>query len=445
MRRDLTSSSQEGSSLRHAVIINDDCGESGGAASVALLSARLLRQRGFAVTFLSGDRGRNTELASIGVDVVPLEQRHIMDGARAASAVRGLYNGRIRDLVEAWIEKHDSAATIYHLHNWHKVLSPSVFGALERVAARLVISTHDYFLVCPNGGYFHYPNMAACSLQPMSVSCLRSACDRRSYQHKLWRVARTAVRRRLMDFADSAPTIVAVHEGMIPLLEKGGVGRRAIRVLRNPVTPWRTQRVVAEQNSDVIFVGRLERDKGVDLLAAAARRSGVSLRIVGDGPLRNELAGQYPEVQILGHKSRDEIARLIGSCRFLVAPSRWRETFGLVAMEALMSGVPVVASRHALVADEIARSGFGMTCDPYDPEALAGLMARLMADDGLIRDMSCRAFEGARKLAPTPELWRDELVSLYETVISRAGAAVITAAADRSSTAPEEFGTGWRH
>ena len=59
-------------------------------------------------------------------------------------------------------------------------------------------------------------------------------------------------------------TIVAVHEGMIPLLEKGGVGRRAIRVLRNPVTPWRTQRVVAEQNSDVIFVGRLERDKGVD-------------------------------------------------------------------------------------------------------------------------------------------------------------------------------------
>ncbi|MDG9415076.1 hypothetical protein OLF88_11515, partial [Streptococcus pneumoniae] len=78
-------------------------------------------------------------------------------------------------------------------------------------------------------------------------------------------------------------TVVAVHEGMRPYLARGGIGAERVAVLRNPVVPWRSERVRAERNREILYVGRLERNKGVDVVAAAAREAGLPLRIVGDG------------------------------------------------------------------------------------------------------------------------------------------------------------------
>jgi glycosyltransferase involved in cell wall biosynthesis len=115
------------------------------------------------------------------------------------------------------------------------------------------------------------------------------------------------------------------------------------------------------------------------------------------------------------------LARLIGKARLLVLPSRWPETFGLVALEALMSGVPVVISKLDLIADEIVRGGLGWSCDPYDEAALAAAIERLAHDDASIAAASRRAFATARRLAPTPEEWCGELLGLYEESLATVG------------------------
>src|SRR5260221_10687794 len=180
--------------LDRVVVINDDAEESGGAAAVALASVRLLRQRGVPVTVLSGDRG-SASLVQLGAETVALGGRSIMSGNRAAAALRGLYDAGTGDAVAAWIAAHDTSGTVYHLHNWHKVLSPSVFRALRPIASRLLISAHDYFLICPNGGYFRYPQQSPCPLTPGSARCLSANCDRPHYRHKLWRVVPHELRR----------------------------------------------------------------------------------------------------------------------------------------------------------------------------------------------------------------------------------------------------------
>lgn len=217
----------------HVVIINDDCVASGGAAGIALMSARVMQARGARVSYLAGDVQGGAR--SVPGDLFSLTGQHIMDGARGAAALRGLYDHNTRRSIEQWIQANDSANTIYHLHNWHKVLSPSAFAALRPVRDRLFISTHDYFLVCPNGGQFNYPRHRGCELRPMSSACVLTQCDRRHYMHKLWRVARTAMRGVLFDLAELEATVLAVHEGMIPYLVRGGIPRHLIRVLRNPV------------------------------------------------------------------------------------------------------------------------------------------------------------------------------------------------------------------
>ncbi|MBX9932028.1 MAG: glycosyltransferase family 4 protein [Methylobacterium sp.] len=407
--------------IERVCVISDDAVESGGAAGVALRSVRLLAERGIPVTVLNGSGSPGGQGLPEGIDLHSLGARNLLQGWRGRAAMRGIYNGQVRSFVADWIARHDTPGTVYHLHNWHKVLSPAVFRALAPVSQRLVMTAHDYFLVCPNGGQFDFPHETACERVPLSIGCLATQCDRRHYGHKLWRAGRQVVRQAAIDLSRSEATVVAVHDGMVPYLMRGGVAPDRIAVIRNPVVPWRSARVIAEENAEILFVGRLEKDKGVDVVAAAARDAGATLRIVGDGPLRAELERDHPEAIVMGWRSPAEIADLSARARLAVVPTRWRETFGLVTLEALTSGVPVVVSRHALIAPEVVALGAAEACDPYDRTGLAAILRRLAADDRAISQMSRAGFEGGRDLAPDPQVWCDALIALYIDRIAVSG------------------------
>jgi glycosyltransferase involved in cell wall biosynthesis len=308
----------------------------------------------------------------------------------------------------------DGEGVVYHLHNWSKILSPSVFQVLSGVSERLLVSTHDYFLVCPNGGYFNFKRSSPCELIPLSAACLGTDCDRRSYFEKVWRVSRSLVRRGLIDLSGKSARILAVHEGMVDHLVRGGISEEAIKVLPNPVSPWSETRIAAEKNHKFLFVGRLDHDKGADLLAEAARYAKVPLQIVGDGPLRQFLQQSYPEVQLMGWRSRAQVAQIARSARVVVMPTGSREAFGLVAFEALTSGIPVIISRFAATCDEIVRNNIGMSCDPYDTKALGDVLKTLATNDCRLQMMSERAWKARDSIVLSNQGWGDRLMAIYE-------------------------------
>jgi glycosyltransferase involved in cell wall biosynthesis len=403
------------------VIINDVSEVRGGATNVALHSAALLGDSGIQVTYFTGDHGSLSEPRLRNVDVVAVGGEHILRSALPRAALDGLYNVSAQQRLAAWIAANDTSGTIYHLHGWSKILSPSVFHALRPVASRLIVNAHDFFLVCPNGGYFNFRSESPCELRPMSASCLLSSCDRRNYAHKLWRSVRQEIRRAVFDLASGAK-VLAVHEGMLPYLERGGIPRARLATLRNPVTPWHPRRIEAERNKVFLFVGRLEEDKGIDLLLAAARDANVRVRVIGSGPLESKLAGIYPEAEFPGWKSADEIPALVRDARALVMPSRYREPFGLVAFEALASGLPVVVSSFAMVADELSEVGAGISCDPYDRGAFSTILSILASNDELTASMSDLAYANAARFSLSPGEWAQRLVSHYSDALQEAGA-----------------------
>jgi glycosyltransferase involved in cell wall biosynthesis len=339
----------------------------------------------------------------------------------SSAGFRGLYNPKAYRTISNWIARNDTPNTIYHLHGWSKILSPAVFFALRPVARRVVASAHDFFLVCPNGGYFDYQSTQPCTRTPMSVSCLTRNCDRRNFTHKVWRSLRQFIGQTFRDIGCDKITVVAVHEGMLDHLELGGIQRSQLRILHNPVTAWRSERVLAEGNTCFVYVGRLEPDKGVDLLAEAVTRAGVKLRVIGQGPLSEMLSARYPSIEQAGWRNRSEIADLIKDARALVMPTRGRETFGLAAMEAMTSGLPVIVSKNAMISDDIHRRGFGFSCDPFDIAALSDTLLRFAQDNDLVQKMSQRAYDGARALALAPEDWVDALLDIYLDVLASGG------------------------
>lgn len=400
--------------IDRVVVINDICEAKGGATALALASALGLRARGIPVTVLTGDHGDNAALAAADIAVVGLGGERMGGTSKARAFASGLYNPAARRMVARWIAQHDTPRTVYHVHGWAQILSPSVFAALRAVRARTVLHAHDFFLACPNGSFSFLRTGAVCPLTPLSLACIGANCDRRAYVHKLWRVARQEVLRICGDPAE-APVILAIHRAMAPFLMRAGIPAEAIDALPNPVRPYSDTRIAAERNAGIVFVGRLEATKGPDLAARAARAAGVAMTFVGDGELRATLQAEYPEMTFCGRLEPSAIAVVAARARALVMPSRYPEPYGLVAAEALWSGLPVIVNDTAFLAGDITAAQAGFAVDPRDTTAFAAALRTIADDDLLVERMSIAAFEATRAIGLSSDAWLDRLVATYRT------------------------------
>ncbi|MBY2909295.1 glycosyltransferase family 4 protein [Rhizobium leguminosarum] len=405
--------------IDRVVIIDDYSVARGGATALAVLSAKLFRELDIPVTYICGDDASNAELVALGVSMVGLNSRDLLSAERAKAFVTGIHNGAAVRMVANWIAANDTANTVYHVHGWHQILSPAIFRALLPVARRCVVHAHDFFTACPNGAFFDYQAQEICLRRPLGGSCIATACDKRSYSHKLWRAARGSnILRLLKDRADFG-RIILLHEKMASFLVGAGYRPERLTTIRNPVAPLSIKRIEAETNDEFVFIGRLDEEKGIEDAVAATRKAGVRLCVIGDGPLMPLVAASGDHVRAVGWQSHAEIGPTIRKARALLMPSRYPEPFGLVAIEAARSGLPVIMSRSAFLAEEMQRAGMAIACDTADESAFADTLTRFsQMPSHVVRAMSEQAFLKSPDLASTHEEWRDALLSEYHSLIS---------------------------
>ncbi|OWK34047.1 glycosyltransferase family 4 protein [Sphingomonas dokdonensis] len=147
---------------------------------------------------------------------------------------------------------------------------------------------------------------------------------------------------------------------------------------------WRRSLGIADDEVAIGFLGRLVKEKGLDVFAAVAdalKRRNIAHRVlvIGEGPARDWFASQVPDAAFAGFQTGDALGRCVASMDVFFNPSV-TETFGNVTLEAMAAGVPVVAARASgavgLVDDE--RTGF--LVEPRDIEAYADALSMLIAD-----------------------------------------------------------------
>jgi glycosyltransferase involved in cell wall biosynthesis len=163
---------------------------------------------------------------------------------------------------------------------------------------------------------------------------------------------------------------------------------------------WRLKLSGGHPESPVLlYVGRLGREKNIGSLKAVLRAMpGVRLALVGDGPARGELEEEFAGMPAVfsGTRRGAELTAAYASADALVFPST-TETLGLAMLEALSSGLPVVAAR-AGAAHEVVEEGVnGLLYEPADCDSLVETVRRVL-EDGELR---ARLGEGARATAET--------------------------------------------
>lgn len=174
----------------------------------------------------------------------------------------------------------------------------------------------------------------------------------------------------------------------------------------------------------VLFVGRLVPYKGVDVLLDALSKLDATAMIVGDGPERAALEAQAHALGIsggvtfLGSVGDEELAALYRACDVFVLPSVTRqEAFGVVQLEAMAAGKPVVSTDVGTGVGWVNRDGeTGFVVPPRDAVALRDALSRLLGDAALRTNMGDAAMRRVRS-AFTVERMIDDTLALYRDVM----------------------------
>jgi glycosyltransferase involved in cell wall biosynthesis len=401
----------------HVVIVVDHAALNGGQAKVALESAIALKQAGHVPIVFASAGPIAPRLAEAGVEVVCLGQHDLIGNpSRAAGALQGIWNfGAARAMADL-LARLPVAKTVVHVHGWAKAMSGSFAPAVRAAGVPAAYTFHEYYLCCPNGGFYDYHDGRVCDLKARSIACWTKNCDNRNYAMKFWRAARHAVTTEVARLPKLFSDFIVISDFQMSKVSPYLPQNARVHRISNPIDAEDLGRKPDPASGDFLFVGRISPEKGVFDFAEAARKAGVTPVFAGDGPSLEILRPNYPEAKLLGWKSATEVKALMRGARALVFPSVWYEGQPLTVLEAKATGLPVVVSDACAGRDEVDDGETGFWFESQNVQKLAARLEALK-DDALVARMSDAAYDRFWAEPPTMARHIARLEAVYDGMI----------------------------
>jgi len=314
---------------------------------------------------------------------------------------------------------------VVHIHNTFPLLSPSVLYACRDESVPVVITVHNYRMMCAGGSFFRAGSICRDCVSGSSLQAVRHGCYKDSRLATAPVALANAVHRRAWRTLVSAYIFISAAQR--DLLAELDLPPDRVFVRHNLI-PWHPVPQAGHEHS-VLYAGRLDEAKGIRVLMAAwdtyLREAGddpLRLVIAGTGVLRAEVeawAGSRPSVRLAGHVSDAEASDLMSRSRAVILPSIWAEPFGLVAVEAMAAGTPCIASDHVALPELITHGVDGTLVPPGDQQALAAAIADVQARPGGYAGYGLAARETYQKRFD-PDQNVDQLLGIYRYAVANA-------------------------
>jgi glycosyltransferase involved in cell wall biosynthesis len=288
---------------------------------------------------------------------------------------------------------------IIHLQNFYHRWSPSILGAIarhRRAGARLkvVMTAHDFHLVCPNSGLTTYRGGRMLPAEPTSWRQLVSRrYDRRSAAHSMLKKLQYGYAYLLRDSRAEIDLILSPSRYLADVFDRCAVGI-PVEVVRNPISevisagPGHPASVRPTGRAGVVYFGRLTAEKGVVAAATELSRAGLSLDVYGAGEERDqlvELQGRDGNIRVHQPLDHDQMMAELDRYSVMIMPSQAVENAPLSVVEAALHGVKVVAARGSGAEEMAALTDAATYFDPRSPGTLVGAVREALANPALNR------------------------------------------------------------
>jgi glycogen(starch) synthase len=310
------------------------------------------------------------------------------------------------------------------IHIAGPALPPLFLGWLNRKP--IVVEHHGYQAICPNGLMVHQPDGSICPghfqaghyskcvrCRECETSLLPSLNELLLMFPRFWlcrKVSMNLAISRHVLVRHGLPNTSVVYYGIEDPLAKDAT---------------RSSPASAADKITFAYVGRFFPEKGITILLEAARilqAEGFEfdVRLIGDGPQRKKLeeiieANNLPSrVHLTGYLTGPSLANVLVDVRVVVMPSVCEETAGLAAIEQMMRGRLVIASRIGGLAEVV--SDGGLQFPPGNAEALAECMRRVIKDESIIDSIGPKARERALQFFLRARMVEQHAVAYRELV-----------------------------
>ncbi|MEW5896862.1 MAG: glycosyltransferase family 4 protein [Nanoarchaeota archaeon] len=176
--------------------------------------------------------------------------------------------------------------------------------------------------------------------------------------------------------------------------------------------PMKVKKISNKLN--LIFIGNLNKEKGLDFLFAAVQNltDKVNLTIVGDGPLLKEYIQRYPFAKFIGRQSHSELPKIINQHDVLVLPT-FVESFPNVILEAMACGKPVIATNVFGIPEMVENGVNGFLIPPKNSKAIREAINNFIENKNLIKIM----VNNVRKLMEEKFEKKKQLLNLYNVLL----------------------------
>lgn len=376
------------------IIVNDYAYVNGGAGQIAINTAKLLAKSGERVVLFTAVGPIADELHNVAnLEVVCTEQYDILhDPSRLRAIVQGCWNFKARIRFKHLLERFSPDDTVIHIHALSKAISTSILPVAKKRKFKVIYHLHDYGIACPNLGFFDYKGNNICHAKALGIKCLVTNCDKRSYTQKCWRVLRQFVQNKIGGLPNNVDCYIYISKFSLNILKPYIKKAKRLEFLPNVVNISKNERIKAENNNTVVFVGRLSPEKNPQILAEATRRLGCPVLFVGSGSCEEEIQRINPQAMITGWKTQTEVSQLLKTARVLVFPSKCYETQGLSVVESLANGIPVIVADECAARDEVECEKNGILFQNGDINDLMMCLLKLKNDE-IVKGMSKTAYD----------------------------------------------------
>jgi len=402
----------------------------GGAERYFFELAGLLTARGHEVIPFSMAHERNfpSPYSDCFVDYIDFNPVKTADKIRYGfqSFGRVIYSRQAQKRLSRLIER--VRPDVAHLHMIDHQLSPSILPVLKQAGIPVIQTVHTYKHVCPSYRLYHMQKGTICEkcLHGNFYHPLVEKCHKSSFSASLLLVVEEAVHRLLKLYEKGVDIFHVPSRFMGAKLAEGGIDPVKIRHLFYTIN---LDDYPVRYDSDPYFVyfGRLSAEKGImTLLKAVKGLKNIKLKIIGDGPLQQQLedyAGrnQLEGVEFTGRMDGESLKKAVSGARFVVVPSEWYENSPLAIYESMAMGKPVIGSRMGGIPELIEHGRSGYLFKAGDSVELRHWICNAM-DDASDRKKLPEMGRYARKKAETMfhhEVHYQKLMRMYDALMEK--------------------------
>ena len=348
----------------------------GGAESVFLNHNQLFRDEGWRVVPFAMNHPNNepSEFESYFVDEIEFGADYSFV-EKLSMAPKVIYSVEAKKKIRKLID--EVRPDLCHAHNIYHHLSPSILSAAKDRGLPVVMTVHDLKIACPAYKMLTHDGVCERCQGGKLRNLVLNRCIKDSFALSSLIYFESRLHRLLSTYSKCIDQLLVPSRFYISKLVEWGFSESQMTYVPNYIDA-EDFRVRDKPGEHFAFVGRLAPEKGIETLIHASRQAGTKLKIVGTGPIEDQLRSLAirlgGDVEFTGVLSGLELRMAIAAARALVLPSEWFENAPVSILEAYATGVPVIGADIGGIPEMIDQGDTGYVFDSGSVSDLAATL-----------------------------------------------------------------------